>query len=338
MLDIIIPTYKNKEGLIKTLASIPNYKEIKITVVDDCSGLDYSDVYNQFNFRLIELSKNAGPGVARQVGISSTNEPYILFLDTGDYFIEGAPAEVLNIINVNPSIQIFSWEYEIGDAEYDTNNNNLHGRVYKREFLNKYNIYFSELGSYANEDVGFNHACRLILIQYYPNNDAVLTLKKSIIVYDVTDMTSITRRDNSAFIYKDQNLGLAYNAIHAYNIAKANNVNEGLLKDYLSDIMGSQYFFFLRTLEERPEYLQIAWDGARYFYLNCFKNILDSNQSCIISYNRMLNFFKTAYKAKPKKVRFNVKIFIKLLEENEKVPEYYLTLANNINLMEDDTE
>ena len=52
----------------------------------------------------------------------------------------------------------------------------------------------------------------------------------------------------------------------------------------------------------------------------------------------MLNFFKTAYKAKPKKVRFNVKIFIKLLEENEKVPEYYLTLANNINLMEDDTE
>ena len=44
MLDIIIPTYKNKEALVRSLESIPNYQELNITVVDDCSGLDYTDL------------------------------------------------------------------------------------------------------------------------------------------------------------------------------------------------------------------------------------------------------------------------------------------------------
>ena len=100
MLDIIIPTYKNKEALVRSLESIPNYQELSITVVDDCSGLDYTDLQEKYNFRLIELQQNVGPGVAREIGIVSTHEPYILFLDTGDYFIEGALSEVLGIINI----------------------------------------------------------------------------------------------------------------------------------------------------------------------------------------------------------------------------------------------
>ena len=90
MLDIIIPTYKNKEGLEKTLQSIPNYKEVAVTVVDDGSNLNYNDLQDKYNFRLIELQKNSGPGIARQIGITVTNEPYILFMDTGDYLIDGA--------------------------------------------------------------------------------------------------------------------------------------------------------------------------------------------------------------------------------------------------------
>lgn len=328
MLDIIIPTYKNKEGLVRTLQSIPNYRELSITVIDDASNLDYSDLQNQFNFRLIELQKNAGPGIARQIGIMVTKEPYILFLDTGDTIIEGVLPEVIGIINIHPTINIFSWQYTNADASYSTTNNNLHGRIYKREFLEKYNITFSEQGSYANEDVGFNHICRLVLYQFYPEG-AVFHLNKSIVSYDVTDMNSITRRENRAFIYKDQNMGLAYNAIHVYNSCKAVGVSDELLKDYISDIMGSQYFFFIRTLEERPEYLQIAWDGARYFYLNLFKKLLNKNSDLDISYRRMLNFYKNTSNTPPK-LRFNAKLFMRLLEENEKVPPYYATLAENI--------
>jgi len=132
-------------------------------------------------------------------------------------------------------------------------------------------------------------------------------------------------------------MGLAYNAIHVYNSAKKAGVEDGLLKDYISDIMGSQYFFFIRTLEERPEYLQLAWDGARYFYLNLFKELLNENKDLDISYRRMLNFYKNV-STKPPKIRFNVKLFIRLLEENEKVPAYYATLAENVDTLEEAAE
>lgn len=329
MLDIIIPTYKNKEGLAKTLSSIPNYTELCVTVVDDGSDIDYGDLQDKYNFNLILVDPNGGPGVARQIGLMSTYEPYVLFLDTGDYFIDGVLPEMLGIIQINPEILIFSWRYSIGDASYDVNNNNLHGRVYKRSFLDEYDIHFSEEGSYANEDVGFNHACRLILAQYYPNNDHVLTLNKTIIVYDVNDMTSITRRDNRAFIYKKQNMGLAYNAIHAFKIAEKNNVDVNLLKNYVSDIMGSQYFFFIKTLEERPEYLQSAWDGARHYYMLAFKDFIQK-EDLDIAYTRMLNFYRHAYK-KPPKTTFNVKRFFELLNTNEQVPDYYINLSKEYN-------
>lgn len=326
MLDIIIPTYKNKPLLIQSLKSIPNYKELTVTVIDDGSNIDYSDIKQQFNVHFIEMMKNAGPGVAREIGILSTHEPYILFLDTGDLLITETISEVLGVINVNPFVDVFSWHYINPEAEYKEDNNNLHGRVYKREFLEKYNICFSEEGSYANEDVGFNHICRLIIAQY---GNITMRLNQNIVMYDVNDMNSLTRRNNRGFIYNEQNMGLALNAIHAYNIAKTAGVNEGLLKDYLSDIMGSQYLFFIRTLEERPEYLQVSWAGARYFYINLFKQIITESPQLDISFRRMLNFYKYSYNNQPK-LRLNIKLFMKLLDSCEEVPECYKKLAIGI--------
>lgn len=335
MLDIIIPTYKNKEQLIKTLISIPNYQEIKIIVVDDGSHYNYSDIQEQFDIRLIEIQQNGGPGVARQIGLMLTHEPYVLFLDSGDTLIDNMLAEALGVVYIHPEVNVFCWQFENSEAAYNTENNNLHGKIYKREFLEKYNISFSEKGSYANEDVGFNHICRLITLNYYQSENTVLFLDKPLVEYDNTDMSSLTRRENRAFIYKYQNNGLAYNAIHAYNIAKADGVDENLLKDYASDIMGSQYYYFLRTLTDRPEYLQYAWEGARYFYMNLFKNIIEKEPELEISYRRILMFYKRANK-NPPKMPFNIKLFMRLLEQNEAIPDYYKTLAQNLDVLEQD--
>ena len=50
MIDIIIPTYNNKQGLIKTIQSIPKNKNLLITIIDDCSTqmIDYSDLEKQY--------------------------------------------------------------------------------------------------------------------------------------------------------------------------------------------------------------------------------------------------------------------------------------------------
>jgi glycosyltransferase involved in cell wall biosynthesis len=48
MIDIIIPTYNNLEGLKLTLNSIPKDDRYHITIIDDCStqDIDYSDMIN----------------------------------------------------------------------------------------------------------------------------------------------------------------------------------------------------------------------------------------------------------------------------------------------------
>ena len=40
--------------------------------------------------------------------------------------------------------------------------NRLHGKVYKRRFIETHNITFCAESSYLNEDIGFNRACRYL--------------------------------------------------------------------------------------------------------------------------------------------------------------------------------
>ena len=43
-LDLIIPTYNNKQGLFRTLFSLGIDSNANITIVDDCSDETYEDV------------------------------------------------------------------------------------------------------------------------------------------------------------------------------------------------------------------------------------------------------------------------------------------------------
>lgn len=77
MLDLIIPVYKNKAGLYRSLFSIgtETNKEVFVTIVDDCSGDTYEDVIEIFQkffpIRVIYLEENQGPGIARQAGLNA---------------------------------------------------------------------------------------------------------------------------------------------------------------------------------------------------------------------------------------------------------------------------
>ena len=106
MIDIIIPTYNNKQGLIKTLNSLPKNNNFTITIIDDCStqDIDYSDIINQYT--LLQMPMNSGPGNVRQYGIDRTKEPYIMFVDTGDFLL---PFDIISIIKNYSQIDIFSF-------------------------------------------------------------------------------------------------------------------------------------------------------------------------------------------------------------------------------------
>lgn len=113
MIDLIIPTYKNKQGLRNTLQSIPSetLSYFTITVIDDASDLSYADIIEDFSFiNFISLVKNCGPGMVRQYGIDHTCEPYIMFIDTGDYCRKEIN-NIFDIIKNNEIVDMFSWRF-----------------------------------------------------------------------------------------------------------------------------------------------------------------------------------------------------------------------------------
>ena len=169
LLDIIIPAYNCKDTLNRTLASIAMQtivSRIQVTIVNDKS-LDgsYKQMIKQFNkimdIQELILEKNSGPGVARQVGIDNTKAPFIYFLDADDTLCNAFALQTLlnNMIESEACFVYGDYYVETEDGFLIDNDMEtdmrygLHGKIYRREFLDKYNIRFNE--SYINEDLEF---------------------------------------------------------------------------------------------------------------------------------------------------------------------------------------
>ena len=120
---------------------------------------------------------------------------YITFLDTGDYFYENGLQTILDAINENTYIKLYTFSYVYDDKNIlsDKPDDKTIGSVYKRSFIEMYKIHFSKEGSYANEDYGFSRACKLILDQW--ERDYFSDARKHIkipVFYEHIDPKSLT--------------------------------------------------------------------------------------------------------------------------------------------------
>lgn len=167
MIDIIIPAYNAHDTIEKTLFSIAyqeNVEDIKVYIANDKSDKDYSaevEFFSNFiDVKEIKLEKNSGPGIARQYGINNSNNPYIVFIDADDAF--ASPIALKTLYNAiekyEADVVISNFIEETIDEmiEYSKDNIWLHGKIYRREFLEKNNIKFNS--TRANEDNGFNQS------------------------------------------------------------------------------------------------------------------------------------------------------------------------------------
>lgn len=326
-LDIIIPTYNNKNNLIRTLKSIINYNNIKITVVDDASPESYKEeilkIFPYINW--ITLEKNSGPGVAREIGIQNTTNSYIMFIDAGDYLYS---SQVLNKImtdiknNTLPDIYLYQW-YNEENGQFSTDwNPLLHGHVYKREFLELYNIHFCAESSYSNEDIGFNHICDMVLnhINMYDTTEHKVFYEYPIYFYTY-DRNSITHINGKEYYYTKQIQGLALNAKHVIETAEKDNINLFVLLNELNALFAGLYESFLLCAKKRPDLLFQNWPYIRQFYFETYQQYENKSEDALsIAIGQKL---KHLLRAGIKNV--NIKRFIKDLKENEIVPTYYLT-------------
>lgn len=331
-LDIIIPTYKNKKGLRRTLNSIPSNPNVNVIVVDDASELDYSDIlidYPQLHFYSLPI--NQGPGMARQYGLEHSNGMYITFLDTGDYFYEDGLQTILDAINENTYIKLYTFSYVYDDKNIlnDRPDDKTIGSVYKRSFIEMYKIHFSKEGSYANEDYGFSRACKLILDQW--ERDCFSDARKHIkipVFYEHIDPNSLTQSNNCDFFYTKLSPGIITNGIHAINIARKAGIKIEYLLDEYNYILAQEYFFFLCILYERPELIDDIWGIIRSYYLNYYKMYEKfALRNIQIFFSQVtLPKIRSRIKYWPEHISFNITRFIDEISKEEFTPIRYLTL------------
>ena len=311
MIDLIIPYYNNPEGLIRTLESI-DQNIFYITIIDDHSekAIPYSPKANQ----IFRQNDNQGPGCARQLGIERTNNPYIIFIDTGDVFLsKEVQKEILMTIQQNPEVNIFSWQYYYGDKITNHHDNRTLGRVYKREFLDKYGITFCAESSYMNEDIGFNHTCNIISNAI---NIPIMNIDIPIMRW-IFEPNSITQSNNGIVVYTKQTRALSLVSLHAINICKKNNID---VQEEIDFICTALYYWFIKTIAEKKEYAQVAWDGVKIFYDTLREQIKPEN---LVESNVYLK--KTLLYRNKISFPVNILRFTRDIWDNKIVPDRYLT-------------
>ncbi len=162
-LDIIIPQYSEDDTIAKRLLdSINNqdnidFNDINITIINDKSNVLLSSnlflLYPRLNIKYLINEKNTGPGLARQYGIERTNGDYIMFIDCDDilfdkyalYVIMGCLSDAkpdLLITNIVKEAMINN-EIKLLVKKKEETYPWLHGKVFKREFLNNNDIRFN---------------------------------------------------------------------------------------------------------------------------------------------------------------------------------------------------
>lgn len=331
-LDIIIPTYKNKEKLRTTLDSIICEYNVHVYVIDDASGLNYDDILNDYPFiTLYQLPVNVGPGMARQFGIEHSNGEYIFFLDTGNYFYPNGLKTILKTIEENSYIQVYSYSYVLDD------NNTLRdefgykttGTFFKRKFINTYNIHFNAKGSYANEDYCFSRASKIIT-KYNLNQYSIIKHIYMPLVYENIDNNSITRKNNNEYFYTKFSEGMIINSQAALKIVLKNDSLKKLIKneiiiDEYNNLLMLEYYILIRTANENLQFLEDVYQNIYQFYHSVYYPYKKmAHQSLKLTYYPMIiNKIKKESKIHPNKVKLNLNQFLEELETQQFCPQHY---------------
>lgn len=161
MIDLIIPIYNAKNTLDLTLMSIRMQtilNKINVYLIDDCSEDNYDKIinnYNDMNIIYKKLDKNGGPAVARQVGIDISSSDYIMFIDSDDLFYDADSVKKLYSEIEKGFDYVIGITYEEKRKIKIMNESDLHGKIYRRNFIEKNKIKFNN--TRFHEDNYFNN-------------------------------------------------------------------------------------------------------------------------------------------------------------------------------------
>lgn len=200
MIDVIIPAYNCIKTLSRTLGSLvaQTDNDFNVIIVDDYSTENIQEIVSEFSSRLkikyIRHEKNLGCGMSRQTGIDNAMSEYITFLDSDDMFMPYTVDIFNRSILSNPNTDIFhgyfygeNMQNGIKIIETKTECTWCHGKLYKLDFIKRYNICNSPEVKYADDsyfnsicyELGEIHTLPLPLVLWTNNHESVTRSDKS---------------------------------------------------------------------------------------------------------------------------------------------------------------
>lgn len=281
-IDVIIPAYKAQSTIVKTLASIACQSiidDVDVTIVNDCCpNGEYDAFVSMFapymSIREIKMQANGGPGQARQYGIDNTSNQYFTCIDADDTFAGALALEELRAgINLNPAIQCCVGTFiELRENLQMIQHQNdmvwMFGKLYKRSFIDKYNIRFNE--TRANEDTGFNTIVKLLCSD---NQNEIVHWINEVVYYWHEKKDSITRINDCQYAYDQSFCGWTDNMIYASEEARRCQPFNGNIDQHILECMMQLYGYYIETLARNLVFADQNWEYCKKFYHRCYKKI-----------------------------------------------------------------
>lgn len=293
---VVIPTYKAHDTIIRAISSIATQTiidKIKTYMVVDADGENYDYIKEMFDkhmeIEIIYQDVNGGPGVARQKGIDSSKEPFLMFLDADDtfsgaYAIQKIYERISNEQAYDVVMVIGTFLEETKKGTYIKHENDMvwmHGKIYRRAFLDKYNIRFNMTRS--NEDVGFNK-----IIQFIENPYERIGIVQDLVYYWHWRDGSIVRLNNQEYNYNESIEGQAINLVEAIERTIELGIYSDRIRKFILESMAHYYILYNQVLFRAPHREKHAMKWITYFYQRAYKllekDYIKSNELNSVSY------------------------------------------------------
>ena len=122
-ISVIIPLYNKGEYIERALKSVfaQTFEDYELIVVDDGSTDNGIEIVKQFRDNRLRVIRqaNAGPGAARNRGISESSSRYLAFLDADDEWMPCFLEKSIDILRQNPDCDLTASSYYLGKEKTD---------------------------------------------------------------------------------------------------------------------------------------------------------------------------------------------------------------------------
>lgn len=127
LVSIITTIYDSGDFIGRTIESVlaQTYTNWEMVITDDCSKDNGTSIVESYaakdpRIRLIRLSENGGPGLARNVSIQNANGQYIAFLDSDDTWRPNKLERELDLMKEKGCGVVFSSYYTCDEDDHIT--------------------------------------------------------------------------------------------------------------------------------------------------------------------------------------------------------------------------